>query len=218
MLPVNHRKRIINRHRHSVWLHGYQPQALYWENRAVQEQRFEVLLACGMQSGDSVLDVGCGFADFYHFAKVNAMNIDYSGLDLSPDMIAGAQAQAPELDLYCGDLFDFNPADQAYDWVILSGALNEPLQDEAAYLREILPRLFAACRKGIAFNLLNAAYDWQAQQLYTLQPYVIDEVMAILQGLSPYRVYRDDYLASDVSYFVWRDMALVPDAPWIKNL
>lgn len=204
-LPPEQRQRIISRHRHSIWQHGYQVQALYWENREVQQLRFEVLLDCGIKSGDSILDVGCGFADFYHFLTQRGLSVDYTGIDLSPDMIESAQAQAPQLKLFQGDLFDFNPDDLSYDWVILSGALNEPLKDDGLYLRTMLPRLFACCRKGIAFNLLNAAYPWRAQQLYTLQPYLIDEVVAQLKQLSQNVQTRQDYLETDVSYFVCRE-------------
>ncbi len=199
------RERIINRHRHSIWMYGHKPQALYWENREVQELRFSVLLECGVQSGDSVLDVGCGFADLYHFMRAQGLETEYSGLDLSPDMVEAANRRSPELNLFAGDLFDFDPPEQCFDWVLLSGALNEPLGDNGEYLRTILPRLFASCRKGLAFNLLNAEYDWAEHQLTTLQPYIPDEVMALLNELTPHTKIRQGYLPVDISYFAWRE-------------
>jgi len=198
------RDRIIKRHHHSVWMYGQTPQALYWENREVQECRFEVLLDCGVKTGDSVLDVGCGFADLYYYMQSKGLEIDYTGIDLSPDMIAAARGRAPTLNLYQGDLFDLDPAVQSYDWVLLSGALNEPLQDEGAYLQVMLARLYLVCRKGVAFNLLDADYAWTEQQLCTLQAYDPDEIMVQLAALSDFTDLRRDYLDVDASYFIWR--------------
>jgi len=199
------RDRIIKRHKHSIWMYGQNPQALYWDNREVQELRFDVLLGCGVRTGDSVLDVGCGFADLYFYMKSTGIGVNYTGIDLSPDMIEAAKGRLPELTLQQGDLFDFDPSQQAYDWVLLSGALNEPLQDEGAYLQAMLPRLYSTCRKGVAFNLLNADYDWTEQQLCTLQAYQPDEVMAQLATLSCYTRLQQGYLDVDTSYFIWRE-------------
>ena len=121
------RERIIKRHHHSVWMHGHSPQALYWANKEVQEIRFDVLLGCGVSNGDSVLDVGCGFADLYDYMKMNGITTQYTGIDLSPDMINAAKERLPHLTFFQGDLFDLDPPEKSYDWVLLSGALNEPL-------------------------------------------------------------------------------------------
>lgn len=198
------RERIIKRHHHSIWMYGHSHQALYWESREVQELRFEVLLSCGIESGDSVLDVGCGFADLYHYMQGKGLEVDYTGIDLSPDMIAAAKARAPDLKLFQGDLFDFDPPPQAYDWVLLSGALNEPLQDDGAYVQAMLPRLYDSSRQGLAFNLLNGDYAWSERDLYILQAYPPYGIMAQLNRLSPHSRLRTDYLAVDASYFVWR--------------
>jgi len=205
------RERIIKRHFHSIWMYGHTPEALYWENREVQELRFEVLLGVGVKSGDSVLDVGCGFADLYRYMRDKGLEVDYTGIDLSPDMIEAAQAKETSLEFFAGDLFDFDPPEKSYDWVLLSGSLNEPLKDDGEYVRTMLPRLYQTCRKGLAFNLLNDEYSWSAQARYSLQAYKPAEIMAQLSKLSPYTESRDDYLPVDVSFFVWREKEFRPD-------
>lgn len=204
-MKKNQRDRIIKRHTHSIMMYGHQPQALYWANREVQELRFDVLLSCGIESGDSLLDVGCGFADLYHYMRNRDLHVDYTGIDLSPDMIEAARARSPDLQLFQGELFDFDPAEKSYDWVLLSGALNEPLKDDGAYVREILPRLYATCGKGLAFNLLNGDHAWTERETYSLHAYKPEEIMAQINMLSPHSKLRTDYLQTDASYFVWRD-------------
>jgi len=206
-LKEKQRQRIIKRHHHSIWMHGHTPQALYWENSAVQEIRFDVLLACGVASGDSVLDVGCGFADLYYYMKRAGIAVDYTGIDFSSDMIEAAESRAlslPSLQLSQGDLFDFDPPQKSYDWVLLSGALNEPLEDNGVYLQAMLPRLYSTCRKGLAFNLLNDDYAWTERERYMLQAYKPADIMAQLNALSRHTELRVDYLDVDASYFAWR--------------
>ena len=202
------RKRIIDRHRHSVWMYGPTVQALYIESIEAQEIRFDVLLDCGIKNGDTVLDVGCGFADFYRYMCAKGLEIDYTGIDLSPDMIESAKARSPDLKLYQGDLFDFDPPEKSYDWVFLSGALNEPLKDDGEYVRSMLPRLYSACRKGLAFNLLNDEFPWEPRQRHTLEAYVPQEIISQLNKLSSRTMLRTDYLDNDASYFVWREDGL----------
>lgn len=59
------------------------------------------------------------------------------------------KARAPDLKLIQGGLFDFDPPEKTYDWVFLSRALNELLQDEDAYVKAMLPRF-----------MLRAEKDW----------------------------------------------------------
>lgn len=45
---------------------GYAPESLGWGGgKERQYLRFKILSEIGLQVGDSILDVGCGFADMY---------------------------------------------------------------------------------------------------------------------------------------------------------
>lgn len=127
------RKRIIDKHRDSLTRYGYHPNALYWSSRDIQEIRFKELAKIGIEAGDSVLDVGCGFGDFKSWSEAQGRALDYTGIDLSPDLLAEATARHPNGSFFTGDLFDMLCADHSFDWVVLSGALNEELHDGGAY-------------------------------------------------------------------------------------
>lgn len=197
------RQRIVNKHRDSLTRHGHSPHALYWSSREIQEKRFEVLAEVGIASGESVLDVGCGFGDLYHWLAVHGVQVNMTGVDLSPDLLARGRQLYPDMDFLCGELFDFDWPEQSFDWVVLSGALNGQLGDEGAYARRVIRRMFELCRKGVAFNLLNAQHEG-LMFAYDLALFDPDEVLVFCQQITPDCTCRADYLANDFTIYMRR--------------
>jgi SAM-dependent methyltransferase len=194
------RKRIVDRHRDSLKRHGYHPKALYWSSQKIQVLRFKVLADIGIKSGDSVLDIGCGFADFNGWIKRQGRDISYTGVDLSPDLIRVAREKDPDAALFCGELSDFDFAAESYDWVVLSGALNEQLHDDGAYARRIISSMFDLCRKGVAFNLLDARH-LKAHDLKSFMPV---EILSYCSKLTLNIKVIDDYLDNDFTIYMNR--------------
>jgi len=194
------RKRIIDRHRDSLTRHGYHPNALYWSSREIQEIRFKVLAAIGVESGDSVLDVGCGFGDFKRWFEGQGSQIDFTGIDISPDLIRVAKEQHPDGTMLSGELRDFNFEACLFDWVILSGAMNEQLFDEGAYARRQIALMYTLCRKGVAFNMLDARH-LKAHDLQSVDPY---EMLNYCKSLCAHVELHDDYLKNDFTIYMYR--------------
>jgi len=195
------RKRIVDRHRDSLKRHGYHPNALYWSSREIQAIRFKVLAGVGIETGDSVLDVGCGFADFKSWYEASSGAIDYTGIDLSPDLLAEAQKRQPEGKLYAGDIFDMNFKPRSFDWVILSGALNEQLHDDSAYAFRVIERMYKLCRKGVAFNMLDARF-LVAHDLHSQMP---SHVLSFCRKICSDCALLDDYLKNDFSIHMMKN-------------
>jgi len=194
------RKRIVDRHRDSLTRHGHHPNALYWSSREIQEIRFKVLADIGIESGDSVLDVGCGFADFKSWFARQGKQIDFTGIDLSPDLIRVAREKHPDARLLCGELSDFDVEPASIDWVILSGAMNEQLFDEGAYARRQIAAMYDICRKGVAFNMLDARY-LKAHDLQSVDPH---QMLEYCSSLCPNAELHDDYLKNDFTIYMSR--------------
>jgi len=197
------RKRIVDRHRDSLMRHGYHPNALYWSSREIQEIRFGTLAGIGIGNGDSVLDVGCGFGDFLRWFERQGGGLAYTGIDLSPDLLAEARKRHMGEEFLCGELFDMDFADQSFDWVILSGALNEQLFDDGDYARRLIKRMYALCRKGLAFNLLDARHI-NAPDLQSHQP---KAMLAYCRKLCPDCTLLDAYLKNDFTIHMRRPSA-----------
>jgi len=208
-MTPQHRQRIVDRHRDALLRHGVHPNALYWSSREIQEVRFGVLAEIGVGSGDRVLDVGCGFGDLNGFLAARGIEVDYTGIDLSPDLLESARRLHPDAAFVEGDLFDLDPEDGAFDWVLLSGALNEQLGDDGGYARRTIARMARAARRGVAFNLLDARNRWVASRP-DLQSFEPDAVLAHCRELGAEATLREGYLDNDFTVHLRRP---APDGP-----
>ena len=199
-LTAAQRKRIVDRHRDSLTRFGRSPAALYWSSRDIQEIRFRVLCEIGIAAGDSLLDVGCGFADLKAWIERRYGPVDYTGLDLSPHILAAAEQ--PDARLVCGDVFDLQADPQSFDWVLLSGALNEALDDDGCYARMVIARMFSLARRGVAFNLLDARH--RSLFGFGLASFDPQAMLAYCLRLTPHCALRDDYLDNDFTIWMRR--------------
>ncbi len=197
------RKRVIESQRYALIQHGYHPHSLLWSNTEVQELRFKILADIGIFRGDSVLDVGCGFGDFADYLDRKNKAVEFTGIDVSQELLLEGQKHFPKLKLIQGDLFDFNPAPQRYDYVTLSGALNRKYDGASDYTFQLITRMFEACKKGIAFNLLDARHEWTARR-WDLQSFHPDKIRELVSQLSSNYKIVDGYLENDFSVYIYR--------------
>ncbi|GAB6070560.1 class I SAM-dependent methyltransferase [Thiomicrorhabdus hydrogeniphila] len=209
-LTQKQRLRIQTRHKVSIERHGYQPQALYWSNREIQEIRFQNLISILPNSHDlknqawSLLDVGCGFADLIDYLASSSYLPNYTGLDLSPDMVLAAQSLHPKSIILEGELVESQFVDSQFDYVMLSGALNEVVETEientaqfkGCYAKSVIKEMYRICKKGVAFNLLDANHAW-VQSRYDLQSFKPKEMVAYCEEFADEVVLIQGYLDND---------------------
>ena len=88
---INYQKPVIDYFKNLVLLHGEDIRSLDWGGRSSQSQRFKVLYDVGINLESSVLDVGCGHGDFYGYLIRKGFCGNYSGVDLTPEMIVIAK-------------------------------------------------------------------------------------------------------------------------------
>ncbi|MHB8163407.1 MAG: class I SAM-dependent methyltransferase [Methanoregula sp.] len=77
-----------------------------------------------LESGRSVLDLGCAAGGFYNVFRELEPSLSYTGIDISEEMIKTARAKHPEINcaVSSGSLLPFK--DQSFDVVFCSGALH----------------------------------------------------------------------------------------------
>ncbi|NOR51500.1 MAG: methyltransferase domain-containing protein [Gammaproteobacteria bacterium] len=203
VIEPKQRQRIVNRHRNAYNSHGFHANALNWSSKEYQYLLFDVLLDIGVELGSKVLDFGCGFGDLCGYIAAKGIEVDYTGIDLSPELLNEARYRHKNSTFFEGDLFELDPPSQSFDYVFASGSLSEPLEDGGDYTRHTITRLFESSRKGLAFNLLDSAHEWTANR-FDLQSFDAEEMVEWCHTLTPDVGLRRDYAENSFTLYLRR--------------
>src|SRR5438105_1201722 len=174
--------------------HGAGFGSLLWATPATQAARFDAICRLVDLNGRSVLDVGCGRADF--FDRLNARRIKvarYVGLEAVPALVDAARAKAR------GDHeiieADFVTEPQRLrigaQVIVLSGSLNT-LESPAFY--STLRHAYDAADETLVFNFLCSTMLAGASYL---RWHPVDEVMKFAQTLPSRMRTLEDYMPGD---------------------
>ena len=100
-----------------VQQYGHVPWACDYGQAESQNTKFAVLADAMRLDDRSVLDIGCGFADFAGYLQRRYESVRYTGIDLSSRMINEARELRPDLDLRHGN-FLAQRFEETFDFVI----------------------------------------------------------------------------------------------------
>jgi len=183
--------------------YGDSVDALDWNSRHTQETRFRVLMEIGALKGRSVLDVGCGLADFYAFLRKRGAKVRYTGVDLSKKLIDLARAKHTGLDLHVADILREDLGQ--YDYVFASGIFYLKTEEAGLRARYLIRRMFESCRIGTAFNMLNLEYGRAhpfAEHVMAFRP---SPIVRTCRQMTDYIVLRQDYFPNDFTVYLYRE-------------
>jgi len=166
---------------HEEWKdtpHQNSPIAVGWlDGRQNQTKRFETLLDIGVQEGDSILDLGCGFGHLAEHLDKIGLNVNYIGIDTNKLAIEQAH-QFKEATFLHSTIFEICGR---YDWGIASGVFNVGFPK--LEMLETINELLSKSKKGVAFNLLSHAdsnFDKDIPMEYEI--YTPEEIVSHLKG------------------------------------
>ena len=129
--------------------YGQSAKGLNWHDKYSQIKRFEIitnLLEPDLKENNTVIDAGCGFADFYLYLS-KEHNINYTGYEIVDENIKLAKKNSKQRILkkdILTDKLDYS------DFYIASGSMNILSRFET-YL--FIERCFTHAKKGFVFNL-----------------------------------------------------------------
>lgn len=154
--------------------HGPNALGAGWSSQHSQELRFAVLCrAAGVRPGGAITvnDLGCGYGALYdHLVRRGTGVVEYSGYDISAQMLAAARARLPADRV---QLEQSAVITRAADFSFLSGPLNLKTSDDRAwrrYARTVVRDLAQHSRRGLAFNMMSTNVTYRVDHLYYADP------------------------------------------------
>ncbi|GAB3767453.1 class I SAM-dependent methyltransferase [Spirosoma horti] len=193
---------ILRYHQTLIERHGTgTTRALGWQKIEGQSARFKTLCQIGDLSGRSVLDAGCGHADFFPFLQKRFSSITYYGCEQIPELLQVATQRYKHennIVLLQGDFFD--EAVPMTDFVLASGSLSYRHSD-AHFIYNAIEALYAKCRIALGFNLLSAGVETST----VLTAYHPSEILGFCRTLSKTVQIHTGYWPDDFTVFVYKE-------------
>ena len=190
---------IIENYRTLLKKYGMDSRAVQWWDKESHWIRFK-LLASVSSKMNSVLDIGCGFADFYHFLRSRGFNGQYLGIDIVPEFVSLAKESikdCPNAEVRQLDIIS-EPLPVGFDYGFASGIFNNHRENAHQFVYETLSLLWDACEKGIAFNAISTYVDYFDDELFYVNPM---EMLEFLKGkLGGNVVMYHDYVVNRNGY------------------
>lgn len=181
--------------------HGHDLRALDYGRVESQQARFRTLAGVGDLTGLHVLDVGCGFAHLADFLEARFAGVRYTGIDLTPSVLAVARERRPDLDLRHADLMQLS-ADEDYDVVFANGIFYLLGAEAPERMRAMIARLYGLARRSVAFCSLSTWAPIQPEGEYHADPV---EVLAYCRTLTPWVTLRHAHLPHDFTMYLYRE-------------
>jgi hypothetical protein len=175
---------------------------LLWASPKTQAVRFKALLSAVEIDGRSIMDVGCGRADFLEFMlKSGRCPGSYVGVEAVEALAHAAERKnLPRCKIVIGDFVqDPRLLDTRSDILFYSGSLNTMETDD---FYRCIAQAYAAAQHAVVFNFLCSAFLAGSSHLSWHPP---DEVMAFSRTLSPRATLMDRYMRGDATVIIFKD-------------
>lgn len=207
------------------------PEAVLWPNAKDLPHRFHALLNgvdWSLYSPEKplrLLDLGCGpgfLLDYFDFAGL-IDKVDYTGVDLAPDILTAAARRWPGKRFLRRDIRREPFPESAFDYAVLCGVFTVRFALDQAAMRtlmvEMLEAIWPSIVHGLAYNVMSKHVDWERDDLFHLP---CDDALAIARNSLGTRQVRilHDYGLFEYACLVFReanrDVLVLPD-DWFER-
>jgi SAM-dependent methyltransferase len=171
--------------------YGINAKGVHWNSKESQYTRFKVItdLIKNDIENSSIIDVGCGFAEYLNYLYENNLVLkNYLGIDSEEFMINICKRRFTNNHFIKCDILKNKI--QAADYLICSGTLNILKKDS---FLEAINNCFKVANKGLIFNFLTN------KSCHNLS---IEEIYIHCKQLSKKVIISDDYLHNDCTIFI----------------
>jgi len=177
---------------------GESPKALGWI-KGNQDVRFEIISQIGTMKNTTVLDVGCGFGDFYEFLRDKKINCKYHGVDINNQFIEIAKKRNPKGKFELRDI-QKNKFTEKFDWVIATGITNHATNYR--HLKNILQEMFRICKKGVVMDFISNYVDYKDKDIFYTSP---EKMFQTAKELTRRVTIRHDYMPFEFCLYLYKN-------------
>jgi SAM-dependent methyltransferase len=191
---------IIANYRDTFQKYGDAPEAVQL-SREGQQFRFRKLMEIGDLRNRRVLDFCCGIGDLYPVLIEQFGQVDYTGIDIVPEMIHHAAPKYPRARFLCRDL-STEGLEETFDYVLISGPFNNAMPDADGFLCELVTLAFKYCTRGLAFNFISSHVNFRDPEMAYHDPAQVLDFC--IRNLTRKVVLLHHYERVDVAVFAYR--------------
>ena len=203
-------KSIVQHYESCLAQHGDSHMGVDWPNIEDANKRYQVMLELVREKNHkvSLLDFGCGASHLFEYMVTNSFsNFIYSGLDASSSFCELSAKKFPNNQYICLDALEQSELLPQFDYIVMNGVFTEKREldfDEMFdYFKKMVRIVFEKSRKGIAFNVMAKAVDWERDDLFHLP---MDKLADFLtKEISRNFIIRNDYGLYEYTTYVYRD-------------
>lgn len=174
-------------------------RSLQWTDEYNQIRRFAALTYVGDLDGARILDVGSGLGDLYHFLKNQDFRIDYTGIDIVPEMVEEARSKYPGVVFEVRDVFDMN---ETFGYVLASGALSFRVENNDAHYQAMIRKMYDLAEVAVAFNMLDKRTHPNTEIYAAYDP---QEVADFCSSFAQRVEIATDYLPRDFTIYLYKE-------------
>lgn len=168
-------------------------QDLLWNSKQSMLERYMAIVKMVDLRGKVVLDVGCGYCDFYDFLKaVNIEVREYVGVDLHPEIVKEAKRRHSHLVVRQADFLETEIEPDNFDYCIGCGIVTFAIDCWKERTTKIMKKMFEAAREGIVIDFLK---DREGGPPKEPKSYYckMSEALKIAEKIAPYVNLKNDY-------------------------
>lgn len=202
-------KNIIKHYESCYDKHGDTSKGMDWPDEIENFKRFNVMLEVirDKNISNSLLDFGCGTSHLYQYIlESKSNNVIYSGCDLSKTFIERSKEKFPDVKYYELDLLKEANKLPSFDYIICNGVFTEKqdltFDEMLDYFKSMLNILFSKVNKGIAFNIMSKAVDWERDDLFHMPADLLINYMT--KELSRNFIIRNDYGLYEYTVYIYK--------------
>jgi SAM-dependent methyltransferase len=195
------KQKISNYYERLIEIYGYRHEACDYGRAESQTIKFSVLSDVLDHNNKSILDVGCGFADYYDYLKNKYTNFCYTGVDITKAFVLFAKEKYPEVDIRHFDILN-DAQCQKYDIVTANGIFYLLSNNPEQIMLNIIQRMYDLCIHAVSFNSLSSWCLDQQDGEYYADPL---DVFRYCKSLTPWVTLRHDYHSRDFSVYLYKN-------------